>query len=52
MAAMYCVIYCPPDMLRVYDMVGTFGLLLLVFWGGGLLGGLSTRHSDFLTTFS
>ena len=30
----------PAGMLRVYDTVGTFGLLLLVFWGGGLLGRL------------
>jgi Zn-dependent protease len=27
----------PPGILRIYDTVGTFGLLLLVFWGGGLL---------------
>ena len=27
----------PAGMLRVYDMVGTYGLLLLVFLGGGLL---------------
>jgi Zn-dependent protease len=27
----------PAGMLRIYDTVGTFGLLLLVFWGGGLL---------------
>jgi len=30
----------PAGALRVYDMVGTFGLLLLVFWGGGLLSRL------------
>jgi Zn-dependent protease len=30
----------PAGMLRVYDTVGTFGLLLLVFWGGGLLARL------------
>jgi Zn-dependent protease len=30
----------PAGILRVYDTVGTFGLLLLVFWGGGLLGRL------------
>jgi Zn-dependent protease len=27
----------PAGMLRVYDMVGTYGLLILVFLGGGLL---------------
>jgi Zn-dependent protease len=27
----------PAGILRIYDTVGTFGLLLLVFWGGGLL---------------
>src|SRR6266852_2038451 len=27
----------PAGMLRIYDTVGAFGLLLLVFWGGGLL---------------
>jgi Zn-dependent protease len=27
----------PPGLLRIYDTIGTFGLLLLVFWGGGLL---------------
>jgi Zn-dependent protease len=30
----------PAGALRIYDMVGTFGLLLLVFWGGGLLSRL------------
>jgi len=30
----------PAGMLRIYDTVGTFGLLLLVFWGGGLLARL------------
>ena len=30
----------PAGMLRIYDTVGTFGLLLLVFWGGGLLSRL------------
>lgn len=30
----------PAGMLRIYDTVGTFGLLLLVFWGGGLLAKL------------
>jgi Zn-dependent protease len=30
----------PTGALRIYDSVGTFGLLLLVFWGGGLLGKL------------
>ncbi len=30
----------PAGMLRIYDTVGTFGLLLLVFWGGGLLSQL------------
>src|SRR5689334_16397172 len=30
----------PAGMLRIYDTVGTFGLLLLVFWGGGLLSKL------------
>jgi Zn-dependent protease len=27
----------PAGMLRIYDMVGMFGLFILVFWGGGLL---------------
>ena len=27
----------PAGALRIYDTVGTFGLLLLVFWGGGFL---------------
>jgi len=27
----------PAGLLRIYDTVGTFGLLLLVFWGGGFL---------------
>ena len=30
----------PAGMLRVYDTVGTFGLLLLVFWGGRFLSQL------------
>ena len=30
----------PAGALRVYDMVGMFGLLLLVFWGGRLLSQL------------
>lgn len=30
----------PPGALRIYDMVGMFGLFLLVFWGGGLLARL------------
>ena len=30
----------PARILRIYDTVGTFGLLLLVFWGGGLLARL------------
>jgi Zn-dependent protease len=30
----------PAGALRIYDTVGTFGLLLLVFWGGGLLSKL------------
>ena len=30
----------PAGMLRIYDTVGTFGLLLLVFWGGRFLGQL------------
>jgi Zn-dependent protease len=30
----------PAGILRIYDTVGTFGLLLLVFWGGGLLARL------------
>jgi len=30
----------PAGMLRIYDMVGTYGLLLLVFLGGGLLSRL------------
>jgi Zn-dependent protease len=32
----------PVGILRIYDTVGTFGLLLLVFWGGGLLVKLIT----------
>jgi Zn-dependent protease len=32
----------PAGILRIYDTVGTFGLLLLVFWGGGLLVKLIT----------
>jgi Zn-dependent protease len=27
----------PAGALRIYDMVGMFGLFILVFWGGGLL---------------
>ena len=27
----------PAGALRIYDTVGMFGLLLLVFWGGGFL---------------
>lgn len=30
----------PAGMLQIYDMVGTYGLLLLVFFGGRLLSGL------------
>ena len=30
----------PAGMRRIYDMVGTYGLLLLVFFGGRLLSGL------------
>jgi Zn-dependent protease len=30
----------PAGMLRIYDTVGTFGLLILVFWGGGFLAKL------------
>lgn len=30
----------PAGILRIYDTVGMFGLFLLVFWGGGLLGKL------------
>src|SRR5438309_5226341 len=30
----------PAGILRIYDTLGTFGLLLLVFWGGGLLSKL------------
>jgi Zn-dependent protease len=30
----------PAPMLRIYDTVGTFGLLLLVFWGGRFLSRL------------
>ncbi len=30
----------PSGILKVYDTIGTFGLLLLVFWGGGLLAKL------------
>ena len=30
----------PAGALRIYDTVGTFGLLLLVFWGGRFLSGL------------
>ena len=32
----------PAGILRIYDTVGTFGLLLLVFWGGGFLTRLIT----------
>jgi Zn-dependent protease len=30
----------PAGALRIYDTVGMFGLFILVFWGGGLLGKL------------
>ncbi len=30
----------PAGALRIYDMVGMFGLFILVFWGGGLLSRL------------
>jgi Zn-dependent protease len=30
----------PAGALRIYDAVGMFGLFILVFWGGGLLGRL------------
>jgi len=30
----------PAGALRIYDMVGMFGLFILVFWGGGLLARL------------
>ena len=30
----------PPGILKIYDTVGMFGLFILVFWGGGLLGRL------------
>jgi Zn-dependent protease len=30
----------PAPMLRIYDTVGNFGLLLLVFWGGRFLSQL------------
>ncbi len=30
----------PAGVLRIYDMVGMFGLFILVFWGGGLLSRL------------
>jgi Zn-dependent protease len=30
----------PAGALRIYDTVGMFGLFILVFWGGGLLGRL------------
>src|SRR6476661_7518424 len=30
----------PAGARRIYDTVGTFGLLLLVFWGGRFLSGL------------
>ena len=36
MAATWYAIFCPPELLRVYDTVGMFGLFILVFWGGGL----------------
>jgi Zn-dependent protease len=37
----------PAGALRIYDTVGTFGLFILVFWGGGLLSKLISPALDF-----
>jgi Zn-dependent protease len=37
----------PAGALRIYDTVGTFGLFILVFWGGGLLSRLISPALDF-----
>jgi Zn-dependent protease len=37
----------PAGMLRIYDTVGTFGLLFLVLWGGGLLARLINPAVEF-----
>jgi Zn-dependent protease len=39
----------PAGMLRIYDTVGTFGLLLLVFWGGRFLTRLINPVFAFFT---
>ena len=39
----------PAGLLKIYDTVGTFGLLLLVFWGGGLLTRLISPVFMFFT---
>jgi Zn-dependent protease len=39
----------PAGALRIYDMVGMFGLFLLVFWGGGLLSKLISPAIGFFT---
>jgi Zn-dependent protease len=41
----------PAGMLRVYDTVGTFGLLLLVFWGGGFLARIISPAVGFFNYF-
>ncbi len=30
---MCCAIFCPPERFAIYDTVGMFGLLVLVFLG-------------------
>ena len=42
----------PAGALRIYDTVGIFGLLLLVFWGGGLLTRLINPVFAFLRRHS
>ena len=37
----------PPERFGIYDMVGIFGLLILVFWGGGLWEADLTRDRIF-----
>jgi Zn-dependent protease len=39
----------PAGMLRAYDMAGTFGLLLLVFWGGRFLAMLINPFLELFT---
>jgi Zn-dependent protease len=40
----------PAGMLRIYDTVGTFGLLFLVLWGGGLLARLINPAVELFNT--